>query len=64
VYYSAIPFNGFGSFVPKLGIAERYNPLLLIDRERGESMRLLPAINQGDLAEYGLSARRMLKSIR
>lgn len=64
VYYSAIPFNGFGSFVPKLGIAERYNPLLLVDGERGESMRLLPAINQGDLAEYGLSARRMLKRIR
>lgn len=64
VYYSAIPFNGFGSFVPKLGVEQRYNPLLLQDSENGESMRLLPAINQGDLAEYGLSARRMLKRIR
>ena len=64
VYYSAIPFNGFGSFVPKLGIEQRYNPLLLIDGESKESMRLLPAINQGDLAEYGFSAKRMLKRIR
>jgi len=64
VYYSAIPFNGFGSFVPKLGVNQRYNPLLLVDENSGESIRLLPAINQGDLAEYGLSARRMLKHIR
>ncbi len=64
VYYSAIPFNGFGSFVPKLGVGQRYNPLLLVDENSGESIRLLPAINQGDLAEYGLSARRMLKHIR
>ncbi len=63
VYYSAIPFNGFGSFIPKLPLEKRYNPLLLEDPGTGGSLRLLPAINQGDLAEYGMSARRMLKSI-
>ncbi|MGE4584635.1 MAG: hypothetical protein AB7C91_08300 [Sphaerochaeta sp.] len=64
VYYSAIPFNGFGSFFPELPIEQRYNPMLLEDKNSGSSMRLLPAINQGDLAEYGFSARRMLKCIR
>lgn len=64
IYYSAIPFNGFGSFLPGLPVEQRYNPLLLQDKETGVSMRLLPAINQGDLAEYGLSARRMLNIIR
>lgn len=63
VYYSAIPFNGFGSFLPKLPIEKRYNPLLWKDQATGGSLRLLPAINQGDLAEYGFSARRMLKTI-
>ncbi len=64
VYYSAVPFNGFGSFVPKLGVAQRYNPLLYTNGTSGRSIRLLPAINQGDLAEYGLSAHRMLRHIR
>jgi hypothetical protein len=64
VYYSAIPFNGIGSFMPRLSVAERYNPLRWVNMEGEHQMRLLPAINQGDLVEWGLSARRMLKSIR
>jgi hypothetical protein len=64
VYYSSIPFNGFGSFLPRLPVEKRYNPLRLTQNGTDKSLRVLPAINQGDLAEYGLSARRMLKSIR
>lgn len=64
LYYSAIPFNGFGSFVPRLSFAERFNPLRLKNPHTGSSLRLMPSINQGDIAEYFLSARRMLKIIR
>jgi hypothetical protein len=64
LYYSSIPFNAFGSFIPPLPVDQQYNPLLLQDPQTGASIRLLPAINQGDLAEYGLSARRMLAHIR
>lgn len=64
LYYSAIPFNGFGSFVPPLGSGQRYNPLGLVDAVSGQSMRLLPCCNQGDLAEYWFSASRMMAAIR
>lgn len=64
LYYSAIPFNGFGSFVPRMPAWKRYNPLRIINPRSGASMRLLPAINQGDIAEFFLSAARMLTSIR
>jgi len=64
LYYSAIPFNGFGSFVPKMSFAERFNPLRLKNPSTGSSLRLMPSINQGDIAEYFLSARHMLNIIR
>lgn len=64
LYYSAIPFNGFGSFVPRMPAWKRFNPLTLRNPRTGATMRLMPAINQGDIAEYFLSARRMLVSIR
>jgi len=64
VYYSAIPFNGFGSFVPPLPMRERYNPLRLVDPDTGTSMRLLPAYNHADIVEHGLSLRHWLRSIR
>jgi len=64
LYYSAIPFNGFGSFVPLLGADQRYNPMTLVDPVSGLTMRLLPSCNQGDLAEFWLSAARMLANIR
>lgn len=64
VYYSAIPFNGFGCFVPKLSVDQRFNPLVWENKDTDTSMRVLPAINQGDLVEYGFSARRMIKTIR
>jgi len=64
LYYSAIPFNAFGSFIPELSAQKRYNPLTLKNPATGASIRLIPAINQGDLAEYFFSAARMLKAIR
>lgn len=64
VYYSAIPFNGFGCFIEALPLEQRFNPLLLKNSDTQSSMRLLPAINQGDLVEYGLSLRRMIKGMR
>ena len=64
LYYSAIPFNGFGSFVPPLDSVRRYNPLTLVDPVSGQSMRLLPCCNQGDLAEFWFSAARMMATIR
>lgn len=64
LYYSAIPFNGFGSFVPRLEYDQRFNPLTLVDPASGQSMRLLPSCNQGDLAEFWLSAARMVSALR
>jgi len=64
LYYSAIPFNGFGSFVPRMEYDQRFNPLTLVDPASGQSMRLLPSCNQGDLAEFWLSAARMLSALR
>lgn len=64
LYYSAIPFNGFGSFVPRLEYEQRFNPLTLVDPASGQSMRLLPSCNQGDLAEFWLSAARMVSALR
>lgn len=64
LYYSAIPFNGFGSFFPRQPAEKRYNPLTLRNPRTGATMRLLPAVNQGDVAEYFLSAARMLKAVR
>jgi hypothetical protein len=64
VYYSAIPFNGFGSFVPPLPFAARYNPIRLVPAEEAEGMTILPAYNHGDIVERGLSLRRWLRSMR
>jgi hypothetical protein len=64
VYYSAIPFNGFGSFVPLLPPERRYNPLTLVDRESGAKMRLLPAANHADIVERRASLRGWLRAMR
>ena len=64
VYYSAIPFNGFGSFIAPLPLERRYNPMKLVDRQSGTSIRLLPACNHADIVESWASLRRWLKSMR
>lgn len=64
VYYSAAPFNGFGSFVPPLGLTERYNPLTLREEAGGAEMRLLPAYNPADIIEHWGSLKGWLKGMR
>ncbi len=64
IYYSAIPFNGFSSFIPRLHVEQQYNPIRLEHPITKESMRILPSCNQGDLAEYGMSLKRMVKRLR
>ncbi|MFZ4615124.1 MAG: hypothetical protein ACOYM2_02890 [Rectinemataceae bacterium] len=64
VYYSAIPFNGFGSFVAPLPLAQRYNPLCIMDPASGAAMRLLPCYNHGDILEHGASLRGWIRSLR
>ncbi|MBN2875861.1 MAG: hypothetical protein JXM71_12260, partial [Spirochaetales bacterium] len=64
VYYSAIPFNGFGSFIPALPTERRYNPMTIVDPASGQGMRLLPACNHADIVEHWLSLRRWLVSMR
>ncbi len=64
VFYSACPFNGFGSFVAPLPLAQRYNPLTLRDPASGETIRLLPAYSPADLVEHGGSLRRWLRRMR
>jgi hypothetical protein len=64
VYYSAIPFNGFGSFIPVLPTVRRYNPMTLVDPDSGANMRLLPACNHADIVEHWVSLRRWLVSMR
>ena len=63
VYYSSAPFNGFASFVPRLSLAESYNPLTLLDPATGARMRLLPAYSPADVVEnfgsLGLWLRRL-----
>ena len=63
LYYSAIPFNAFSTFVPPLSLVERYNPLKLVSPEVDGSMTLLPAYNHGDIADHYLSLRRWLKGM-
>jgi hypothetical protein len=64
LYYSAIPFNAVGSFIPRLPVLKRFNPLLLKEPQSDSSIRMLPAFNQGDIAEYRFSLRRMIKQVR
>ena len=63
LYYSAIPFNGFSNFIPRLSANEQYNPLTLTYPGIEETMTLLPAYNVGDLADH-ITLRRWVKLMR
>lgn len=64
LYYSSHPFNGFSNFLPPLPFEQRYNPIKLrADGLPGE-MTLLPAYNNGDVADHFLSVKYWLKSMR
>ncbi|HPK15434.1 MAG TPA: hypothetical protein PKW41_05525 [Clostridia bacterium] len=63
IYYSCISFNGFGCFVPKLSVKERFNPLWYGAPGRNERIALLPAINPGDSLDH-LGMLNLVKSLR
>ena len=63
LYYSALPFNAFSTFVPPLSLTERYNPLTLTYPGIAETMTLVPCYNTGDLADH-LTLRRWVKQMR
>ncbi len=63
LYYSAIPFNAFSTFVPKLSIKERFNPIRLTAPGIDAEMVMVPAYNPGDLID-NISLRRWVKRLR
>lgn len=63
LFYSALPFNGFSTFVPPLSLAERYNPLTLTCPGIAETMTLLPCYSSGDVADH-LTLRRWVNQMR
>ncbi len=63
LYYSAIPFNAFSAFIPKLSTRERFNPLRLAAPGLDAEMVMVPAYNPGDLID-NISLRRWVKRLR
>jgi len=63
LFYSALPFNTFSTFVPPLTLTERYNPLTLTYSGIDETMTLMPCYNTGDLADH-LTLRRWVSGMR
>jgi hypothetical protein len=64
LFYSAIPFNGFGSFIPPLEPEKRYNPLELRADGFDGKMLLLPCYNHGDIADRWVSLKWWVKQLR
>lgn len=62
LYYSALPFNAFSTFVPPLPLEQRHNPLRLVHPDVPGEMILIPAVNGGDVADH-LSLRAWLKRL-
>jgi len=62
LYYSALPFNTFSTFVPPLPLEQRHNPLRLVHPDVPGEMILLPAVNNGDVGD-NLSLRAWLKRL-
>jgi hypothetical protein len=63
LFYSAIPFNTFSTFIAPLPFVQRYNPLTLTYPGIDDTMTLIPAQNHGDIADH-LTLRRWLKQLR
>lgn len=64
IYYSALPFNAFSTFVPPLPFEQRYNPVTLTVDGFEDSITLLPAYNHGDIADHWGSLKRWLRALR
>jgi len=63
LYYSALPFNAFSTFIPPLPLEQRHNPLRLVHPDVPGAMILLPAVNNGDVGD-NLSLRAWLVRLR
>ena len=63
LYYSAIPFTCFSSFVPLLSVAERFNPIIMTYPGYDGNLVVIPAHNHGDIVD-NLSMRKWLKRLR
>jgi hypothetical protein len=53
LYYTGVPFNCLGAFLPALAQDQRYNPLWLRTREDQPRMVLFPCLSFADLLELG-----------
>lgn len=63
IYYSCIPFNGFSNFVPKLTTKEKYNPLWYTAPGYDDKIKILPAINPGDVYD-NMGLTKLVKNLR
>ncbi len=61
LYYSATPFDAFRLFVEPLSAEQAHNPLRL-EREEGESFRVLPTYHPADIIEH-VSLRHWVKQL-
>lgn len=62
LYYSAITFDSLRVFLRPLSLKEAFNPLKYLDPVTGESIRVMPTYNIGDLIE-NRSLRRWAKEL-
>ncbi|MEQ2130516.1 glycosyl hydrolase family 57 [Caldanaerobacter subterraneus KAk] len=60
LYYSAVNFDAFRTFIPLLPEKYAYNPMWY--DYKGEKIVIIPAINHGDLFEFG-SLRELVKRL-
>ncbi len=61
LYYSATPFDAFRLFVEPLSAEEAHNPLRL-EREGGETFRVLPTYHPADIIEH-VSLRHWVRQL-
>ncbi len=52
LFYSSVAFDAFRVFTRPLSLEEAHNPLRYLDKATGESIRVIPTYNIGDLVEH------------
>ncbi len=60
LYYSLVPFNTLGAFVPALPLQQRFNPLWFRTREDQPPLVLFPCLSTADILEFGSLENLML----
>lgn len=63
LYYSAVPFDSFRNFAPKLTPNRRFNPLSLRSTESDAEILVIPTYHQGDIID-NVSLLNWMKKIR